>query len=107
MLIYFTSYLVSVLALIPALMSSVTTSGNTPDPNAMARRMAWFPFLITATAGVLSLVKDAVFISIARNRLLRNFRAVAIKSVLPIHINMPPPPLPRSATPPPPPLPRQ
>jgi hypothetical protein len=100
LVITFVSYVLLILTAMPWLIKNANATGNSPNPNVIAQRMAWYPFLFTATVGVFSVVKDVVFIAIARNRLLTNFRAVAMKAVLPIHARPPAPPRPLPAPPP-------
>jgi len=99
--IYFASYALVFFVLLPVLLRSAMISGNAGNTNAPSQPMVWFPVLITATAGMLSLIKDAVFIAVSRNQLLKNFRTVAIKAVMPIHSARPVPALRRTAPPPP------
>jgi hypothetical protein len=93
--IAFASSLISFLVLMPLLTQSATGTGATA---ALTQRMAWFPFLITTVAAVLAIAKDAFFVALSRRKLNSQFREMAVRAVVPIHV-APPPPLPRPTTP--------
>jgi hypothetical protein len=93
--IAFASSLISFLVLMPLLTQSATGTGATA---ALTQRMAWFPFLISAVAAVLAIAKNIFFVALSRRKLNSQFREMAVRAVVPIHV-APPPSLPRPTTP--------
>jgi hypothetical protein len=95
--ITFASYLISALVLMPVFMQAATGNSATA---AITRRMAWFPFLITAVAGLLAMGKDIFFVVLSWWKLNSQFREMAVRAVVPIHIATPiTPPGPPAAPP--------
>ena len=99
LVITFVSYIVVSITLVPWVIKAANNAAANSNASTITRSVAWFPLLFAVVMGVLSVIKDVVFINIARNRLLKNFRAVAVKAVLPIQISVVPPPLPRNCPP--------
>ncbi len=95
--ITFASYLISFLVLMPLFAQSAAGSGASA---AFARRMAFFPLLITAVAGLLAVAKDVFFILLARRKLNSQFREMAVRAVAPIHTPTSTPPPRRAVVPP-------
>lgn len=90
LVITFASYILVSIMVLPLLVKFTNTAGTNANSNAFMSSFMWYPFLIALTVGVLSVIKDIVFIALARNRLLKNFRTIAIRAVLPIHAVPPP-----------------
>ena len=61
--------------------------------------MVWYPLVAAAVSTSLYLIKDVVFVVLARRRLYSGFRERAWRAVAPIHAPLPPP-LPRANVPP-------
>ena len=61
--------------------------------------ISWFPMLFTIVPLALSLVKDIFFVMLARRKLYSDFRALAVKALVPVQVAVPPP-LSRPAAPP-------
>ncbi len=75
---------------IPLMMFSVSGLRNSSGPSQTVVNV-WFPVMITALPAGLALVKNVLFWTLARRKLTREFRDLAVRAVIPIQAGGGPP----------------
>ena len=73
------------------LFSGAWSNGGTPSQTFVN---SWLPLLFAGLPAGLALAKDAFFWTMARRKLLRNFRDLAVRAVVPIRLVVAPPVIP-------------
>jgi len=86
---WFAIYLVTWLAVSVLLIPATLFSGGKPPSTTVVR--FWLQLLFVAVPSVLGVVKDVILWTLARRKLCRNFRELAVRSIIPIQVAVAPP----------------